>query len=338
MADTAKPAEKAKPKVFVTRNDYPQNGIDLLQKKYDVEIFSKEKAVITKEELIEGIKGKSAVFCCLSNRIDSDVLKAAGPQLRVVSTMSVGVEHIDVKECQKLSIRVGYTPNVLTEATAELTVALLLATSRRLFEANGQLRSGGWSSWAPVWMCGPALKGSTVGLVGFGRIGREVGHKLKAFHVAKFLYTDSGKSQSTEKDEAAAKLGAERQELEPLLAAADFVVVTCSLTPETQGMFNAKRFALMKPTAIFINTGRGGLVDHDALYDALKNTKIWAAGLDVMTPEPLPTNHKLTELPNCVLLPHIGSATYQARMAMSELTANNIICALEGNTMPAEYL
>ncbi|XP_054267590.1 glyoxylate reductase/hydroxypyruvate reductase [Macrosteles quadrilineatus] len=338
MSSSTNASGETKPKIFVTRTDYPKNGIDLLLKKYDVEIYPKEKTIISKEELILGIKGKSGIFCSLNDKIDKEVLSAAGPQLRVVSTMSVGVEHVDLKECQKLSIKVGYTPNVLTEATAELTMALLLATSRRLFEANTQLRTGGWSSWAPVWMCGPALKGSTIGLVGFGRIGREVAYKLKAFHVGKILYTDSGKSPSADKKEAATELGAERLDLEPLLAAADFVIVTCALTPQTQGMFNSQRFGLMKPTAIFINTGRGGVVDHEALYDALKNSKIWAAGLDVMTPEPLPTDHKLIELPNCVLLPHIGSATYQSRMAMSELTANNIICALEGRPMPAEYL
>ncbi|XP_046673805.1 glyoxylate reductase/hydroxypyruvate reductase [Homalodisca vitripennis] len=336
MADTAcSPTDEKKLKILVTRPDYPANGMELLEKKFDLEILSKGKATASKEDIIQGIKGKSAIFCCLNDKIDKDVLKAAGPSLRVVSTMSVGVEHIDIDECRKLSIKVGYTPYVLTEATAELTIALLLATSRRLFEAHSQLRTGGWTSWAPVWMCGPALKGSTVGLVGFGRVGQEVARKVKAFNVAKILYTDSGKKP---KNEVATELGAQRVELEELLKTADFVIAICSLNPKTQGMFSAQRFSLMKPTAIFINTGRGGLVDHDALYAALKNNKLWAAGLDVMTPEPLPTNHPLLELPNCVLLPHIGSATYQSRMTMCELTAKNIIAVLEDRTMPAEYI
>uniref|UniRef100_A0A1B6M6Z2 Glyoxylate reductase/hydroxypyruvate reductase n=1 Tax=Graphocephala atropunctata TaxID=36148 RepID=A0A1B6M6Z2_9HEMI len=335
VADMATSEGEKKLKIFVTRSDYPTNGMELLEKRYELEVFNKGKSVLSKEEIIQGIKGKSGIFCCVNDKIDKEVLKAAGPSLRVVSTMSVGMDHIDLDECRKLSIKVGYTPNVLTEATAELTMALLLATSRRLFEAHSQLRTGGWGSWAPVWMCGPALKGSTVGLVGFGRIAQEVARKIKVFNVAKILYTDTGKKPKTE---VAAELGAERVDLEALLAASDFVISTCSLNPQSQGMFSAKRFALMKPTAMFINTGRGGLVDHDALYTALKNNKLWAAGLDVMTPEPLPTNHPLLDLPNCVLLPHIGSATYQSRMAMCEVTAKNIIAALEDRTMPAEYI
>uniref|UniRef100_A0A1B6L0W7 Glyoxylate reductase/hydroxypyruvate reductase n=1 Tax=Graphocephala atropunctata TaxID=36148 RepID=A0A1B6L0W7_9HEMI len=360
VADMATSEGEKKLKIFVTRSDYPTNGMELLEKRYELEVFNKGKSVLSKEEIIQGIKGKSGIFCCVNDKIDKEVLKAAGPSLRVVSTMSVGMDHIDLDECRKLSIKVGYTPNVLTEATAELTMALLLATSRRLFEAHSQLRTGGWGSWAPVWMCGPALKGSTVGLVGFGRIAQEVARKIKVFNVAKILYTDTGKKPKTEVaaelrfkiqdsrfkiqdfywslNNMAAELGAERVDLEALLAASDFVISTCSLNPQSQGMFSAKRFALMKPTAMFINTGRGGLVDHDALYTALKNNKLWAAGLDVMTPEPLPTNHPLLDLPNCVLLPHIGSATYQSRMAMCEVTAKNIIAALEDRTMPAEYI
>lgn len=322
----------SKPKVLVTRPDYPQNGIEILKKKTDVEIWPHEKQVMPKEEIVKSIKGKSAIFCCLNDKIDKEVLRAAGPELKVVATMSVGFDHIDIKECNKLGIKVGYTPDVLTEATAELTLALLLATSRRLFEAHNQLKNGGWSAWAPVWMCGPALKGSTVGIIGFGRIGQEVARKLKAFRIAKILYT----SRSEKKE--GKEIGAQQTTLEELLPASDFVIVTCALTPETHGLFNAKRFALMKPTAIFINTSRGDIVDQDALYTALKDSKIWAAGLDVMTPEPLPTNHPMLQLNNCVLLPHIGSATYQSRMTMCELTANNIICALEGKPMPAQYV
>uniref|UniRef100_A0A1B6E3I2 Glyoxylate reductase/hydroxypyruvate reductase n=3 Tax=Clastoptera arizonana TaxID=38151 RepID=A0A1B6E3I2_9HEMI len=322
----------SKPKIFVTRSDFPSNGIELLKSKYDVSTWDSKTKVITKDDIIKNLPGTSALFCSLNDKIDKEVLLSAGPSLKVVASMSVGVDHIDLAECRTLGIKVGYTPNVLTEATAELTIALLLATSRRLFEANQQLRTGGWSSWSPLWMCGPALKGSTVGIIGLGRIGQEVARKLKSFNVGKIIYT--GRRDVKE----AKELGATKCNLESLLKLSDFVIATCALTPQTKGLFTAERFALMKPTAIFINTSRGALVDHDALYKALKGGKIHAAGLDVMTPEPLPTDHPLLQLNNCVLLPHIGSATNEARKAMSELTARNIIAGLEQTPLPAEYI
>ncbi|KAL1123087.1 hypothetical protein AAG570_002175, partial [Ranatra chinensis] len=254
-----------------------------------------------------------------------------GPNLKVIGTISVGVDHIDLKLLKERGVRLGYTPNVLTEATSELTVALLLATSRRLFEAHNEIRTGGWKTWSPFWMTGPGLSGSTVGVIGFGRIGQSVAEKLKPFGVLKILYTRSS-DKPPEKD-----IGAIKTDLDDLLRQSDFVVVTCALTELTRNLFTAEKFALMKPTAIFVNSSRGGVVDQDALITALKSGVIRGAGLDVMTPEPLPANHPLLELPNCVIIPHIGSATIEARMAMTELTINNIIAGLEGGKMPAEY-
>ncbi|XP_073992675.1 glyoxylate reductase/hydroxypyruvate reductase-like isoform X2 [Rhodnius prolixus] len=319
-------------KIFVTRSDFPKNSIAMLEGKCEVEIWDHEKnGEISKENLINKVKGVHGIFCCLNEKIDKDVIKA-GRDLKVVSTLSVGVDHIDQQALKEANIKLGYTPNVLTEATAELTVALLLATSRRLFEAHTALINGEWKyACSPVWMCGPGLKGSTVGVVGFGRIGQSVAAKLKSFAIYKLLYHNR-----TELAEGK-NLGATYTSLETLLKESDFVVVTCSLNESTKNLFSKEKFDLMKPTAIFINTSRGGVVDQEALYEALKNSKIRAAGLDVMVPEPLPANHKLLSLSNCVVLPHIGSATYQARMSMADLVAKNILAALNGEEMPAEF-
>ncbi|XP_014239498.1 glyoxylate reductase/hydroxypyruvate reductase-like isoform X2 [Cimex lectularius] len=322
-----------KQKVFLTRSDYPKNGVSLLEPRYELSFWDHEKnGVITKEGMVANVKGVNAIFCCLNDKIDKDVIEAAGDSLKIVSTMSVGVDHVDREILKKKNVKLGYTPDVLTEATAELTVALLLATSRRLLEANKLIREGHWTSpWAPVWMCGPALKGSTVGIVGFGRIGQSTAIKLKAFDVGKILY-----GSEKEKPEGI-EMGACRASLDVLLKESDFVIATCALSEKTKGLFSKENFEKMKPTSIFINTSRGGVVDQEALIDALKNGKIRAAGLDVMTPEPLPADHPLLCLDNCVILPHIGSATYQTRMVMSDLVAKNIIAALEGKEMPAEY-
>uniref|UniRef100_A0A224XSU9 Glyoxylate reductase/hydroxypyruvate reductase n=1 Tax=Panstrongylus lignarius TaxID=156445 RepID=A0A224XSU9_9HEMI len=319
-------------KIFVTRSDYPKNSIAMLEGKFEVDIWDHEShGEIKKENLIKKIEGVHGLFCCLNDKIDKDIIKA-GSDLKIVSTMSVGVDHIDKQALKEAKVRLGYTPDVLTEATAELTVALLLATSRRIFEANSAIIKGEWTSaWAPVWMCGPGLKGSTVGIVGFGRIGQCIASILKSFAIYKLLY--SGPEERAEDKEFDATFTT----LECLLEESDFVIVSCSLNETTKNLFSKEKFDLMKPTAIFINSSRGGVVDQEALYDALKSSKIRAAGLDVMVPEPLPCDHKLLTLSNCVILPHIGSATYQTRMAMSDLAAKNILAALTGEDMPAEF-
>ncbi|XP_026722697.1 glyoxylate reductase/hydroxypyruvate reductase, partial [Athene cunicularia] len=230
-------------------------------------------------------------------------------------------------------IRVGYTPDVLTDATAELSVALLLAACRRLPEAAEQVKTGGWTTWKPLWMCGFGLSDSTVGIIGLGRIGQAVARRLKPFGVRRFLYTGS-----RPKPEAAAEFGAEFAPLSRLAQESDFVVVTCALTPATQGMCNKDFFSKMKKTSVFINTSRGAVVNQEDLYDALAHGQIAAAGLDVTTPEPLPADHPLLSLKNCVILPHIGSATYATRTTMAVLAANNLLAGLRGEPMPHELL
>lgn len=286
-----------------------------------------------REELLREIKGKDALYCALTDKIDVEVLNAAGPQLKCVSTISVGFEHIDVQECKKRGIRVGYTPDVLTDATAELTVALLLATNRRLFEANKDVYNGGWKSWSPMWMCGHGLKNSRVGFFGFGRIGQEIAARILPFKPSLITYTTR-----SAKPEEAAKVNAKHVDFSEMINLSDFIIVCCALTPATKEIFNAEAFNKMKSNCIFINTARGGVVDQKALYDALKSKKILAAGLDVTTPEPLPLDDPLLKLDNIVVLPHIGSADIETRKEMSRITARNILAALKGCEMESEVI
>ncbi|XP_030025322.1 glyoxylate reductase/hydroxypyruvate reductase isoform X2 [Manduca sexta] len=315
--------------VYVTRDDMPECGVDLLKKECDVKLWN-HSSPIPRAELLKAVAGVNGIYCSLNDKIDQELLEAAGPGLKVVATISVGHDHIDVAECRKRGVKIGYTPDVLTDATAELTLALLLATSRRLPEAIHEARTGGWVSWAPTWMTGPGLAGATVGIVGFGRIGQGVARRVKAFNTARILYYN--RSRRPEEQET----GAVKVSFDELLAQSDFVICCAALVPETKEIFNKSAFEKMKKTAIFVNTSRGGTVDQPALIEALKTNTIRAAGLDVTTPEPLPLDSPLFKLKNCVILPHIGSAAIEARNIMSNLTAQNILAALKGEPMPAE--
>ncbi|XP_077201670.1 glyoxylate reductase/hydroxypyruvate reductase [Paroedura picta] len=317
--------------VFVTRRIPPEGQAALARAgSCRIQQWDSDEP-IPHSELLAGVAGKDGLLCLLSDRIDKEVLDVAGPNLKVISTLSVGYDHLAIDEIKKRGIRVGYTPDILTDTTAELTVALLLATARRLPESVEEVKTGGWTTWKPLWMCGYGLSNSTVGIIGLGRIGRAVSRRLKPFGVKRFLYC--GRHP---KPEAAAEFGAEFVPLSTLAEQSDFVIVTCSLTPDTQGMCNRDFFCKMKKTALFINISRGAVVNQDDLYEALVKGRLAAAGLDVTTPEPLPPTHPLLSLKNCVILPHIGSATYATRNAMSVLAANNLLAGLKGESMPNE--
>ncbi|CAH1396765.1 unnamed protein product [Nezara viridula] len=320
-----------RPKVLVCRPDFPEGGIKLLRDRCDVEIYNSENE-IPDEVLLKKMVGKDALFVSGRKRITKEVIESAAKNgVKVICSMSIGLDHIDLEALKRTSIKLGHTPQVF-ESTAEHTVALLLATSRRVVEGHQLILRGEWKMWTPTFMCGRGLYKSIVGFVGFGRIGQSVAKKLITFGISKILY--SGPRRKLEGDQ----LGAEYIDLDNLLRQSDFVIVACPLTPETEGMFTAEKFSLMKRSAIFINTTRGAIVDHEALVHALKNKIIAAAGLDVMDPEPLPIDHPLIGLDNCVLTPHIGSATYGTRDVMCIITAKNIIAALHGEKMPAEYI
>ncbi|XP_069818289.1 glyoxylate reductase/hydroxypyruvate reductase isoform X1 [Dendropsophus ebraccatus] len=299
-------------RVFVSRRLPPEgHKILALAENCTVQQWDSDDPV-PREELLKGVAGAHGLLCLLSDKIDKEVLDTAGPNLKVISTLSVGFDHLAIEEIRKRGIRVGYTPDVLTEATAELSVALLLATCRRLPEATQEVKNGGWKSWAPMWMCGYGLSNNTVGIIGLGRIGRQP------------------------RPERAAEVNAEYVPCEKLTEDSDFVIVSCSLTPETEGLCNKDFFSRMKKTSVFINISRGSAVNQEDLYQALVTGQIAAAGLDVTTPEPLPTNHPLLSLKNCVILPHIGSATYSTRNTMAVLAVNNLLKGLAGAEMPSE--
>ncbi|KAK4873744.1 hypothetical protein RN001_013104 [Aquatica leii] len=322
----------AKPSVYVTRDIGPE-ALAVLKNHCNVTMWHEPMTPVPRDEIIKNIVGKDALLCLLTDNIDAEILDIAGPKLKAVATMSVGFDHMDVHEMKTRNIKVGHTPNVSTDSVAELTVALLLATNRRLLEASEAARNGEWTTWSPFWMCGPSLSNSTVGIAGFGRIGQQVAHRVKAFNLKSLLYHDM-----FEKKEEAKQLGAEFVPFEELIKRSDFVIATCLLTPETAKMFNDDVFKKMKKTAVFINTSRGGVVDQDALIRALKTKTIWAAGLDVTVPEPLPTDSELFKLKNCVVLPHIASASIEIRNAMAMLAVNNILAALRGEPMPGEVV
>ncbi|XP_018022867.1 glyoxylate reductase/hydroxypyruvate reductase [Hyalella azteca] len=313
-----------KPKVLVTRCDVPEPALKKLRDLCEVDIFEGAYP-IPRDQLKARVAGKDGLFCFLTDPITPEILDAAGSSLRSISTMSVGYDHLDIEEMTKRGIKVGHTPFVSTDAVAELTVALLLATSRRLLQANAEITNGGWAQcvWGPVYMLGKGLTGSTVGIFGLGRIGQAVLKRLSGFSVAKFLYADFVEQKLDSSFPPAEFVSFER-----LLQESDFVICMASLTDQTRAKFNKEVFTAMKNSAVFINASRGGLVDQDALVWALQTGQIWAAGLDVMNPEPLPADHVLNTLPNCTLLPHIGSSVESARFAMAELAADNLIGGL----------
>ena len=284
--------------------------------------------VMPRDELLAQVQGVAGLYCLITDRVDEELLTAAGPNLRVVSTMSVGYDHIDVAACARRGIAVGNTPGVLTGATADLTLALLLATARRLPEAMDAVKAGAWPAWRPEWMTGVDLFKSTVGIVGLGRIGAAVAKRLTGFD-CRLLYTGPHP-----KPETAEPLGARYVSLDELLAESDFVSLHCPLNQETERLFDAHAFRKMKSTAVLINTSRGGVVDQEALYAALTSGEIWAAGLDVTTPEPLPPDHPLLTLPNCVVTPHIGSATTVTRRKMALMAADNLLAGVAGEPLP----
>ncbi|KAI6233712.1 C-terminal-binding protein-like Protein [Aphelenchoides fujianensis] len=234
-----------------------------------------------------GRKTRTRLFCLLTDKVDEELLDKC-PQLKVIGSMAAGHDHIDVDACKRRSIKVGYTPNVLTEATAELAVALLLATSRRLLEANRSAESGGWTSWQPYYMTGKGLHGSTVGIYGLGTIGKSIAEKLEPFKPARILYHNRKARSDVPSYEYV--------DFDRLLAQSDFLVVSAAATPENKEIFNAERFGRMKKDAIFCNISRGSLVKTEDLVSALKNGQIGAAGLDVVNPELLPTDHPLFRL------------------------------------------
>jgi glyoxylate reductase len=292
-----------------------------------VDVYEGEWA-IPREELLRRVAGRDGLLALLTERIDAELLDAAGPRLRIVANYAVGFDNVDVGECTRRGILVSNTPDVLTETTADLAWALILAAARRVAEGDRFLRSRRRWIWGPLMMLGQDVHGKVLGIVGFGRIGRAVARRAAGFGMRVRYHSRNPAPEEVERE-----LGAERRTLEELLAEADVVSLHCALTPETHHLIGAEQLRRMKPTAILVNTARGPVVDEAALADALARGEILAAGLDVFEREP-EVHPRLLELDNVVLVPHLGSATVETRVAMGMVAADNLLAAFEGRRPP----
>jgi lactate dehydrogenase-like 2-hydroxyacid dehydrogenase len=314
----------AKPKVYVTRR-VPEAGIDLLRETCEIEVWEGELPV-PRELLMEKVGEIDGLYCLLTEQINRELLDAA-PSLRVVSNMAVGFNNIDVAACTARGIPVGNTPGVLTETTADCAFALLMAAARRIVEGVDYVRAGKWKTWGPMLLMGQDLHGATLGIVGFGRIGQAMARRAQGFGM-RILYQDAFVT------EADPSLNATRVDLDRLLAESDFVTLHVPLTEETHHLIGREELARCRPTAILVNTSRGEVVDPDALYEALRDGQIARAALDVTEPEPLPAEHPLLTLPNCIVVPHIASASVATRTKMAVMAAENLLAGLRGEPLP----
>ena len=314
--------------VAVTRK-IPERGLRLLRDFGDVVVWP-EQLPPNREQLVEFARGADGLLSLLTEPIDADLLRQL-PSVRVVSNFAVGFDNVDVAACSARGVAVCTTPDVLTDTTADFAFALLLASARRVVESANAVARGEWKTWEPLGYLGQDVAGATLGVVGLGRIGAAVAKRGTGFGM-RILYVDA-----IERPGADATLGAERVDLETLLRSSDFISLHVPLTPETAGLIGAEQFSMMKSNAVLVNTSRGPVVDNDALADALESRTIWGAALDVTNPEPLPADHRLVHLPNCIVTPHVASATEETRAKMSELAAKNLIAVLNG-TAPLRCL
>jgi lactate dehydrogenase-like 2-hydroxyacid dehydrogenase len=323
-----------KPKVFVTRVIL-ERGLELIQDFCDAEIWPGELPP-SHADLLQHIHKQEGLLCLLTDRIDVELLETAGPGLKVISNCAAGVDNVDLSAATARGIPVGNTPGVLTEATADFTFALLLAAARRVVEGERHVRAGGWKTWSLDFMLGADFSGAVLGLVGFGRIGQAVARRATGFGM-RIIYSDPNPAVHPDPSDMRSHEPVEkvdRVEMDTLLRESDFISLHTPLTNETRGLINASAFAKMKPNAVLVNTSRGPVVDQSALYNALKTHQIFAAALDVTDPEPLPTDSPLLNLENCIVVPHIASASWQTRQNMSRMAAENLIAGLKGELLP----
>ena len=315
----------SKPKVFVTRI-IPEKGLEMVRDACNVDLWQEELPP-RREELLKRVRAVDGLLCLLTDKIDGEVMDAAGAQMKVISNHAVGFDNIDVAAATARGIPVGNTPDVLTDATADFAFALMMAAGRRIVEGDRYVRDGKWKTWGPMLLLGAELKDATLGLVGFGRIGKVMARRALGFDMRVICY-DPMEAQS------GAEVHATPVDFETLLAESDFVSLHTPLTPDTRHLIDAQALAKMKPEAVLIKTSRGPVVDLEALYEALKEHRIFAAGLDVTEPEPLPASHPILTLENLVIAPHIASAGKTTRDKMSWMAARNLIAGLKGEHLP----
>jgi glyoxylate reductase len=315
-----------KPKVFVSRI-IPDAGLHKVLAACDADIWQNELPP-PYETLLEKVVGVEGLLCMLTDRIDARLMDAAGSQLKVISQMAVGYNNIDVAAAKERGIQLGNTPGVLTDATADLAFALLLAAARRIVEGVEYIRAGKWQTWHPSVLLGTELRNATLGIIGLGRIGKAVAKRAAGFDMRILAH-----SRSAAPEEAMAA-GVELVDLPTLLRESDFVSLHVPQNDATVHLINRETLALMKPTAVLINTARGGIVAQDDLIEALRQGVIAGAALDVTDPEPIAADHPLLSLPNVIVVPHIGSATLETRARMASMAADNLIAGVTGQSLP----
>ena len=315
----------SKPRVFVTRI-IPDKGLDLVKDFCEVDLWTDDLPP-DRDELLIRVKGVDGLLCLLTENIDDEVMDIAGPHLKVISNYAVGFDNIDVKSATERRIPVGNTPDVLTDATADFSFALMMSAGRRILEGDRYVREGKWKTWGPMLLLGNEMHGSTLGLVGYGRIGKAMARRAVGFDMRVIYYDPNEKLRDPD-------VKATSVDFDTLLEESDFISLHTPLTPDTHHLINAESLSQMKSNAVLVNTSRGPVVDTEALYEALRDRRIFAAGLDVTEPEPLPREHPLLSLDNLIIAPHIASASKSARDKMAWLAAKNLIAGLEGKHLP----
>lgn len=317
----------SKSKVLVTRR-IAQEALDMIGGSAEMELWDSELPP-PREVLLQKVRDIDGLFSLLTDTVDAELMEAA-PRLKVVSNMAVGYDNINVPEATRRRILVGYTPGVLTETTADFAFTLLMAAARRLVEADRYTRRGNWKTWGPMVMLGHDIHHARLGIVGCGRIGLEVARRARGFNM-QVLYYDKVRRKRAEEKELALEFVPSLQEM---LRRADFITIHVALTPETRHLISTAELAVMKPTAILVNTSRGPVVDQKALYQALRSGQIFAAALDVTEVEPIPPDDPLLTLENCIIAPHIASASVTTRTRMATMAAENLIAGLRGELPP----
>jgi lactate dehydrogenase-like 2-hydroxyacid dehydrogenase len=311
------------PKVFVSRRVV---GLESYANLFEMDIWE-DLMPPPSEELLRRTRGCDGLVSMLTDRIDAAFLDAV-PELKVISQYAVGVNNIDLNAAKQRGIPVGHTPDVLTDATADMAFALMMGAARNLLPGYEYIKAGQWKTWDPQLLLGQAVWGATLGVIGYGRIGRAMAARGKGFNMRVLVVAPHLS------DDDATRENVTRVSLDDLLRDSDFVSIHTPLRPETTHLIGARELALMKPTATLVNTARGEIVDNLALVDALKAGRPGFAGLDVTEPEPLPSDHPLLSLPNCVVVPHLGSATMQARLGMTQIAMANLEAGLKGKPLP----
>lgn len=306
--------------VFVTK-EIP--GVERLADR-DISVW-RGSGPVPRDRLLAEVETTTGLLCMLSDKVDEELL-AAAPKLKVISQMAVGVDNIDLAACERAGVTVGHTPDVLTDTVADTAWALLAAVVRRLPEGEREVRAGEWGPWEPMHLAGGDLYGTTLGILGMGRIGQAVARRATGFDM-ELLYTSPSPVDSI----------GERVVLDELLERADHIVICTRLDEDTRCLIGTRELGLMKETAYLVNVSRGPVVDTMALVDALAGNQIAGAALDVTDPEPLPPDHPLLDFENCLVVPHIASASVKTRRAMADLAIDNLIAGLDGEKMPARY-